>query len=70
MNFNNLPLDESARRIVLKVELVALTELLVKFKHDESVSSFVNGTIHNEIELIERCLELGVDHVKEEMNNE
>jgi len=67
MNFNNLPEDESGRRIALKVEALALQELLVKFNGDSSVSSFVLGTIHNEIELIDRCLELGVDHVKGEM---
>jgi len=70
MLFENLPNDEAGRRLVLKFELVALTELLVEFKHDNSVSSFVNGTIHNEIELIERCLEFGVDHVKAEMKED
>lgn len=67
MNFNNLPEDESGRRLALKVEVLALQELLVKFSGDSSVSSFVLGTIHNEIELIDRCLEFGVDHVKGEI---
>ena len=67
MRFENLPEDESGRRIALIVEARALTELLVKFNGDSTVSAFVTGTIHNEIELIDRCLELGVDHVKGEM---
>ncbi len=66
MRFENLPEDEAGRRMALKVEALALTELLMKFKGDDSVSSFVIGTIHNEIELIDRCLEFGVDHVKAE----
>ncbi len=66
MNFDNLPQDESGRRMALKVEALALAELLVKFKDDDSVSSFVTGTIHNEIEIIDRCLEFGVDYVKAE----
>ena len=65
MRFDNLPEDEAGRRMALKVEAKALAELLLKF-HGEDVSSFVLGTIHNEIELIDRCLELGVDHVKAE----
>lgn len=65
MRFENLPADETDRRIVLNVESRALTELLIKFQ-GEDVSSFVLGTIHNEIELIDRCLEFGVDHVKAE----
>jgi len=66
MRFENLPVDECDRRIALNVEARALQELLVKFDGDSSVSSFVLGTIHNEIELIDRCLEFGVDHVKGE----
>lgn len=66
MRFENLPADEHDRRIVLSVESRALTELLIKFEGDDTVSAFVTGTIHNEIELIDRCLELGVDHVKAE----
>ncbi len=67
MRFENLPQDEADRRMVLTVEARALTELLIKFNGDDSVSSFVTGTIHNEIELIDRCLEFGVDHVKAEI---
>ena len=65
MRFDNLPQDERDRRIVLTVEARALQELLIKFVGSDA-SSFVIGTIHNEIELIDRCLELGVDHVKAE----
>ena len=66
MNFDNLPQDAEGQRFALKVEALALAELLVKFKGDSSVSSFVTGTIHNEIELIDKCLEFGVDYVKSE----
>jgi len=66
MQFDDLPQDEHTRRLVLLVEVNALRELLIKFEDDETVSSFVMGTIHNEIELIDRCLEFGVDHVKGE----
>lgn len=65
MRFENLPEDEAGRRMALKVEAKALAELLLKF-NGEDASSFVIGTIHNEIELIDRCLEFGVDHVKGE----
>ncbi len=65
MRFDNLPQDEHDRRMVLTVEARALQELLIKFVGSDA-SSFVIGTIHNEIELIDRCLEFGVDHVKAE----
>ena len=65
MNFDNLPEDETNRRIALVVESRALTELVKKFQFEDA-SSFVMGTLHNEIELINKCLEFGVDFVKAE----
>lgn len=65
MNFDNIPNDEASRTIWLKAELSSLNNLAEEFKC-EDVSSFVMGTIHNEIELVERCLEFGVDYVKAE----
>jgi hypothetical protein len=63
MNFDNLPSDEAGREIALNAELNALNNLVQEFQFEDA-SSFVMGTIHNEIELVERCLEFGVDYVK------
>ena len=66
MNFDNLPQDKNSQAIALNAERNALVELVKKFQFDGTVSSFVMGTLHNELELVEKCLEFGVDDVKAE----
>lgn len=65
MNFDNLPVDEASRKIWLNAELSALNNLVQEFQFEDA-SSFVMGTLHNEIELVNKCLEFGVDFVKAE----
>lgn len=66
MVFENLPQDEGGRVIALNAMKSALLELAEVFEFDLVVHPTVTGTIHNEIELIERCLNFGVDYVKGE----
>lgn len=66
MNFDNLPGDKNSVVSVLNTLKREYEDLLEEFEGDSSVSSFVFGTIHNEIEIIDRCLEFGVDYAKAE----
>jgi len=67
MDFDKLPADEPSRKIALVAKRNVLKGLIDKFKYDLSVSGYVTGTIYNEIEFIDKCLEFGVDHVKAEL---
>lgn len=68
MNIANIPNDKHEAEIHLRARKSAILELSGMFiENNIETTPQILGAMLNEIELIDRCLEFGVDHVKAEM---